>query len=56
MVSIGLSRMEKASVVLDEPGVKVSSEYYCEQTRAGKNLRFFKKVVRVFRFFRFLGF
>lgn len=31
MVSIGVSRMGKTSVVFVEPGAKVNSEYYCEQ-------------------------
>src|SRR6218665_3681321 len=31
MVSVGLSRMGKISVVFVEPGAKVNSEYYCDQ-------------------------
>ena len=30
MVSVGVSRMGKTSVVFVEPGVKVNSEYYCD--------------------------
>src|SRR6218665_823219 len=30
MVSVGVSRTKKTTVVIVEPGAKVNSEYYCE--------------------------
>ena len=31
MVSVGVSRMGKTSVVFVEPGAKLNSQYYCEK-------------------------
>ena len=30
VMSVGVSRMKKTSVVIVEPGAKVNNEYYCE--------------------------